>query len=396
LRRIQRQVERTNADLRRKNDEIQNFYHTLSHELKTPLTSAREFIAIVRDGLAGALSDTQREYLGIALDSCNQLRVCINDLLDATRLETGKLSMDLRPGDLGVVVQRAVTALQPLAIDRGIELICDVEPELPLVMLDERRIAQVVANLLNNALKFTPASGCIQVRVAREEATDALEVSVADSGRGIPADQLERIFDRLFQVKSGDASTEQGIGLGLYICRELVRLHGGEIRVQSAPGQGSTFSFALPPGGTHLGRQRLSVLLVDDDASMREMLSRILEKAQMDVATAADGRAALLEIERRLPDVVVLDLEMPGIDGPATLREIRRNWGPIPVVLHTGHVDGPLLTRALECSPFTVLAKPCPMDQLLQTIRGVGRRTAPLLARAESISSLAEAETPLP
>jgi PAS domain S-box-containing protein len=396
MRRIQRQVERTNADLRRKNDEIQNFYHTLSHELKTPLTSAREFIAIVRDGLAGALSDTQREYLGIALDSCNQLRVCINDLLDATRLETGKLSMDLRPGDLGVVVQRAVTALQPLAIDRGIELICDVEPELPLVMLDERRIAQVVANLLNNALKFTPASGCIQVRVAREEATDALEVSVADSGRGIPADQLERIFDRLFQVKSGDASTEQGIGLGLYICRELVRLHGGEIRVQSAPGQGSTFSFALPPGGTHLGRQRLSVLLVDDDASMREMLSRILEKAQMDVATAADGRAALLEIERRLPDVVVLDLEMPGIDGPATLREIRRNWGPIPVVLHTGHVDGPLLTRALECSPFTVLAKPCPMDQLLQTIRGVGRRTAPLLARAESISSLAEAETPLP
>ena len=372
MQRIQVQLERTNSDLRVKNEEVQNFYHTLSHELKTPLTSAREFVAIVRDGLPGVLNETQREYLGIALDSCNQLRVCINDLLDATRLETGKLSIDLKPTALGVVVQRVVTALSPAAQGKGIELTCELAPALPLILLDERRIAQVLTNLINNALKFTDSGGSIRVRATQAaDAGTGIEVSVSDSGRGIPPDQRDRIFDRLFQVKSGDATTEHGVGLGLYICRELVRLHGGEIRVESEIGKGSTFLFSLPCVSTC---QRPVLLLVDDDPSMREILQRVLEKAEFDVVTAEDGQAALRQMEQRLPDVVLMDLEMPGMDGPTALREIRKQWGAIPVVVHTGHVDGPLLSRALECSPFTVLSKPCSMEQLIQTVRVHDRR----------------------
>ncbi|HXJ58600.1 MAG TPA: ATP-binding protein [Verrucomicrobiae bacterium] len=372
MHRIQAQLERTNSDLRRKNEEVQNFYHTLSHELKTPLTSAREFVAIVQDGLAGALNDTQKEYLGIALDSCNQLRVCINDLLDATRLETGKLSIDLKPTALAGVVQRVSTALTPAAQAKGIELTFELEPSLPLVPLDERRIAQVLTNLINNALKFTEGGGRIHVRAARaSDPSNSVEVSVSDTGRGIPLDQRDRIFDRLFQVKSGDATTEHGVGLGLYICRELVRLHGGEIRVESQVGKGSTFLFTLSCASAG---QRPNLLLVDDDPSMRELLQRVLEKAEFDVVTAEDGQAALRQMELRLPDVILMDLEMPGMDGPTTLREIRRQWGAIPVVVHTGHVDGPLLNRALECSPFTVLSKPCSMEQLIQTIRVHDRR----------------------
>lgn len=373
MRRIQGQVERTNSDLRRKNEEIQNFYHTLSHELKTPLTSAREFISIVIDGLAGGLTDTQREYLRIAMDSCNQLRVCINDLLDATRLETGKLSIDLKPTAIGELAQRVVTTLLPAANGKRIRLACDVERGLPPVELDESRVTQVITNLVNNAVKFTEPGGEITVGVgASAEKADFVEVSVIDTGRGIAGSQIDRIFDRLYQVKSGDATTEHGVGLGLFICRELVRLHGGDIRVESVVGKGSAFTFELPVKVP--SEERSNLLLVDDDPAMREILSSILQRAKFDVSTAEDGRQALQQIRQHVPDVILMDLEMPGMDGPTTLQEIRREWGALPVVLHTGHVDGPLLNRALEWAPFTVLSKPCPMDQLVQTMRDLDRR----------------------
>jgi CheY-like chemotaxis protein len=262
--------------------------------------------------------------------------------------------------------------LCPAATGKDITLTCRIDPDLPLITIDENRIAQVVTNLVNNALKFTSPGGEIAVLVSQSlDRPAALEVSVSDTGRGIPEEQLERVFDRLYQIKTGDAATEQGIGLGLFICRELVHLHGGEIVAESELGVGSTFTFTLPlqPAG-----HRVNLLLVDDDPTMREILRRVLEKAEFEVSTAADGQTALQQIRRQIPDVVVMDLEMPGMDGPTTLQEIRRQWGAIPVVLHTGHVDGPLLNRALEWSPFTVLAKPCPMDQLVQTVRGLDHR----------------------
>src|SRR5688572_29177415 len=329
MRRIQVQLERTNSDLRRKSEEVQNFYHTLSHELKTPLTSAREFVSIVMDGLAGELNATQREYLGISLESCNQLRVCINDLLDATRLETGKLSIELKPASLGTAVQRVVTAFRPAAKGKNIELTFEAEPRLPGIAIDEGRIAQVVTNLLNNALKFTEPGGSISVQVSQSpDQADMLEVSVSDTGRGILEGQQERIFDRLYQIKTGDATTEQGVGLGLYICRELVRLHGGDISVESKVGVGSTFTFTLPK---QPAAQRANLLLVDDDPTMRDILRRILERAEFEVATAGDGEAALKQIHKQVPDMVLMDLEMPVMDGPTTLQEIRKRWGPIPV-----------------------------------------------------------------
>ncbi len=272
MRRIQAELRRTNRDLRAKNLEIQNFYHTLSHELKTPLTAAREFVAIVRDGLGGAVTPQQREYLGIALDSCNQLRVCLNDLLDATRLETGKLSLELRPASPAALAQRAVTTLQSAARAVGLTLTCAAAADLPDVMLDEHRITQVLNNLIGNALKFTPPGGRVEVQLAALSPAE-VEFAVTDNGRGIPVDQIEQVFDRLHQVKAGDAATGQGIGLGLYICRELVRLHGGDIRVSSEPGAGSAFRFTLPvkpantDGGatTTLVRRALPAIATEED-----------------------------------------------------------------------------------------------------------------------------------
>jgi PAS domain S-box-containing protein len=245
--RIQVKLREANKNLVRRNREIQNFYHTLSHELKTPLTSAREFISIVLDGLAGPLTQNQADYLGIAKDSCNQLRVCINDLLDATRLETGKMTLDIKPASLAALLQKVILTIQRTAAPKDISIFQDVHPDLPDLPMDESRITQVVMNLLNNAIKYTPHGGQIMIRAAEWPAhPEYVQVSITDTGRGIPLGEQEHVFDRLYQVKAGDATTEQGVGLGLYLCRELVQLHGGTISVESALHKGRTFSFVLP------------------------------------------------------------------------------------------------------------------------------------------------------
>ena len=243
---IQGELQQTNRDLLKKAREIENFYHTLSHELKTPLTSASEFVSIVIDGLAGSINDRQREYLEIAKDSCLQLRNCINDLFDATRLETGKLTLQQKAVRLDALAHRVISAMLPSAREREVSLTEELEPGLAAAFADEHRIVQVITNLLANALKHTGQGGRVHVRLrASALSADLLEFSVRDTGCGIsPADQ-QHIFDRLYQVKTGDATTG-GIGLGLYLCRELVQLHGGRIWVESQLGQGSTFTFVVP------------------------------------------------------------------------------------------------------------------------------------------------------
>lgn len=252
--RLERAVERqhrllaeTYGQLQQRNAEIQGFYHTLSHELKTPLTAACEFVAIVLDGLAGELTETQREYLSIAKQSCEQMRRLITDLLDATRLETGKLSIEPRPTALGELMRVAVACLAPLAEERGLQLEHTIAPDLPKVLVDRQRIAQVLANLLSNAIKFTQNGGRIAVTAGQDpEQPCFARVSVSDTGRGIAKEHLSPIFERLNQVHPDDAGSAGGLGLGLYLCRELIELHGGKIWADSQLGEGSTFSFTLP------------------------------------------------------------------------------------------------------------------------------------------------------
>jgi CheY-like chemotaxis protein len=197
-----------------------------------------------------------------------------------------------------------------------------------------------------------------------------LQISVTDSGCGIPPEEQDRIFDRLYQVKAGDAATEQGIGLGLYLCRELVQLHGGSIWVESEPGKGSSFSFTLPRDRTLL---HANVLLIDGDAALLESMRGILAAERYNVRIARDGVEGLEQIRRQTPDIALLDLALPGLSGPALLGEIRRHWGALPVIVHTGHTEGDLMKQAIASCPFTLLAKPCSPQQLLETIRKVQR-----------------------
>jgi signal transduction histidine kinase len=233
--------------LRSSREEVRLLYHRVGHELKTPLTGAREFASLIRDGAVGPVSDQQSKLLGAITRNCDRMTVCINDMLDAARLDSGKLALNVREADLSNVLTDTVESLRTDADAKGIslDLAFEVPSEKLRCSIDPDRVFQVAGNLLSNAIKFTPQGGSIRVSVA-SDGPDSLRVSVKDTGCGLAPEDLGRIFDRLIQSREEDATVLGGLGMGLYICREIVHLHGGEISVSSEVGAGSDFAFTLP------------------------------------------------------------------------------------------------------------------------------------------------------
>jgi signal transduction histidine kinase len=244
-----RGLEQANAELKQRAEEMQRLYHVVSHELKTPLTAVREFIALVLDGVAGPLpTPDQRIYLEHALDGCDQISRHVNDLSDSSRLENVKLRLNLAPVRPERIISFALASIRHVALAKGLTLRTEITPNLPPVLADEVRLSQILGNLLGNAAKFTPPQGEIAL-IAQFKAgtTQEIEIIVKDTGCGIAPEHLDKIFNRLYQVPhAGDDLMGSGLGLGLSIARELVELHSGSLSVDSALGIGSTFRFTLP------------------------------------------------------------------------------------------------------------------------------------------------------
>jgi len=219
----------------------------VSHELRTPLTSVHQFITILLDGLAGEIGKEQKDYLQIALRNVDQLNKMIDDLLESTRADSGKWHFEPEPTNLQVILEELVQTFDSAASGKKISLVNEVGQNLPSLWADPDRVRQVLLNLLDNALKFTPEGGAIRVRAGVFEQDPAfICVSVADTGPGISLEDQEKLFQRLYQKNEANTSSRKGLGLGLYICKEIVSRHKGTIWVASQPGRGSTFSFTLP------------------------------------------------------------------------------------------------------------------------------------------------------
>ena len=237
------ELERARAEQIRLRDQ---FLTHVSHELRTPLAAMHQFLDILADGLAGALSDEQQAYVQRTLRNARQLEGMVAELLDAVRAETGKLAVTVQPVELAPLVEDTVGGFAGRAADKAIHLSVEVQPGLAPVRADSGRVGQVLGNLLDNALKFTPEGGEVRVSAVADGEPGFARVAVADNGPGVPADAAERIFERLWQVEDDAGPSRKGLGLGLHICRELVARQGGRIWVDSRPGEGATFAFTLP------------------------------------------------------------------------------------------------------------------------------------------------------
>ncbi|HHB90136.1 MAG TPA: sensor histidine kinase, partial [Anaerolineae bacterium] len=220
-----------------------NFLSVVSHELRTPLHAIKGFVNIILMGKTGPVTEIQRDFLETVQEQTNNLQRLIDDLLEFSRLESGRVTLRLQPVDIPVVIEAVVEKLILSAQSAGVSLVNHTPEDIPTIMADPWRLEQVVTNLVDNAIKFTPAGG--SVTVAAEDVGDYIQVSVSDTGIGIPHEQQERIFDRFYQVDSGANRQYKGTGLGLTICRHIVEHHRGRIWVESEPGQGATFYFTV-------------------------------------------------------------------------------------------------------------------------------------------------------
>ena len=246
---VERQALITSLDMSRK-QQLQfkdEFLSHVSHELRTPLTSIHQFVTILLDGLAGPMLQDQREHLQTILKSANQLRAMIGDLLEATRAESGKLRIEVRCISVGDVLEQAVSMLRATAAEKHIAIHWTADARMPFLTADPERVLQILINLLDNSLKFTSEDGSITVKAGLLNTDPEFAyISVIDNGRGISPEGRPLVFERLYQDPNAVHESRRGLGLGLCIVQELVRLHGGKIWLESKLGEGSVFTFTLP------------------------------------------------------------------------------------------------------------------------------------------------------
>ena len=271
---VERQALLRSLEMSRKQQlEFKNqFLSHVSHELRTPLTCIHQFVSILLDGLAGELNPEQKDHLQTVLKSANQLSAMVRDLLEATRAESGKICIEPHCVSIGHLVRSAVAMMQSAAREKQVGLEVGIDTRIPFVLGDPDRILEVLINLIDNAVKFTPSGGAVTVQACLVQTDpDLVYVSVVDTGCGINPEAKTLIFERMYQDPNAIDNSRKGLGLGLFIAKELVALHGGRIWVVSEPGHGSNFSFTLPlysiakllsPVITHQHRLRDAIVLL--------------------------------------------------------------------------------------------------------------------------------------
>src|ERR1041384_1372956 len=386
-------AERARAEAEAANRIKDEFLVTLSHELRTPLTSLLGWSSVLRE----AKRDEKIMHQGLeAIDRNAKVQAqLIDDLLDVSRIVSGKLNLDVRPLDLASVARAAINVVRPAADAKGITLDYSDEPGLGAISADSARLHQIIWNLLSNAVKFTPHAGKIFVRVDRD-GPDA-RVSVGDTGQGIEAEFLPRVFDRFRQADSSTTRSFGGLGLGLAIVRHLVELHGGTVSAQSdGVGKGATFTATFPlladrtepvavaqceqPSAQSYSLDGLRVLLVDDEPEARQIISTVITRTGAEVKACTSAHEALAKLMEWKPDVILSDIAMPDEDGYSFIGKVRSlprdKGGETPAAALTAYARDVDRRQALDAGYQMHIAKPIGASQLVTMIaRLAGRST---------------------
>lgn len=387
-------AERARGEAEAANRIKDEFLATLSHELRTPLTSLLGWSSVLRE------AKRDEKVLGQGLEAIDRnarmQAQLIDDLLDVSRIVSGKLNLDVRPLDISSVARAAINVVRPAADAKGITLEYSAEAGLGAISADAARVQQIIWNLLSNAVKFTPPAGKISVRLEQDES--AARVTVQDTGQGIDPEFLPRVFDRFRQADSSTTRSVGGLGLGLAIVRHLVELHGGTVSAHSdGLNKGAIFSaiFPLlsdrtePISVAHSGEiscleirslDGLRVLLVDDEPEAREILSTVITRTGAEVKTCTSASEALAKLLEWKPDVILSDIAMPDEDGYSFINKVRslprEKGGETPAAALTAYARDVDRHQALAAGYQMHIAKPIGADQLVTMIARLAGREA--------------------
>ena len=375
------------------------FLAVLSHELRTPLNAILGYARLLRGGILSGEKATQGlETLERNATSLTQI---VEDVLDVSRIVSGKIRLDVQPVELPLIVHNAIATVQPAADAKAVRLQTIIDPRVGPVSGDPNRLQQVVWNLLSNAVKFTPKRGRVQIRV--ERVNSHIEIVVSDTGIGIRADFLPHVFERFRQADSGVTRQTAGLGLGLSIVRHIVEMHGGSVQAASdGEDKGSTFRVRLPLMIVHettvreprehprtatqaplTGLKNLSgirVMAIDDEEDALALLRVVLEAAGAEVVTMSSAAEALMRAGQLQPDAFVVDLGMPEMNGFDFITRIRSsadaNVREIPAAALTAFARSEDRTKALDSGFEMHLAKPVDPGELVSSVATLVRRRA--------------------
>ncbi|AOS45355.1 Sensory/regulatory protein RpfC [Lacunisphaera limnophila] len=361
-----------------------SFLAKMSHELRTPLNAIIGYSEILREDAVDDGDTRTAEDLDKVLNAARHLLGLINDVLDISKIEAGKMELYLENFDIAKTINEVIATAQPLIAKKGNVLALDCPPDTGSMLADATKLRQMLLNLLSNASKFTE-KGTITLKVTRLPTEDAIDFAVIDTGIGMTPEQLSRLFQAFSQADASTTSKYGGTGLGLAISKQFAQMMNGDITVTSAAGVGSTFSIRLPlrvetkkPKIVNQGSPRLTrspfpdqkrpkILVVDDDKDIRTVITEILDQSGYEVFTAASGQQGLDLAGQILPNLIVLDLMMPGMDGWTVLTKLQHKpqLADIPVIILSG-ASG--LEMAMSLGAAAVLFKPVDANQLTAEI----------------------------
>jgi signal transduction histidine kinase len=391
---LETRVKERTAELEQLSRLKDEFLATMSHELRTPLNAIFGWVTLLRTGRLD--EPTQERALETIERNARAQKRLIEDLLDVSRIVTGKVALEILPVDPRRVVEAALETMQPAAQAKGITVVPLLDTSATTVRGDFARLQQIVCNLLSNAIKFTPSGGQVDVCLAHRNGE--AEISVSDSGQGITPEFLPLVFDRFRQEDGSISRRHGGLGLGLAIVRHLVELHAGSVEAFSeGEGRGSRFVVRLP---TRLGFSKsgageetlpppamsssmlagVRLLVVDDEPGARELIANVLQGYGAEVFLAESGQAALTKLFEQRPHVLVADLGMPGMDGYALIEQVRALdpdfGGRTPAIAVTGYASPLDRLRALQAGYQNHVAKPVEPHELAIVIASIIGRSA--------------------
>jgi len=374
---LYRALHRQSVELELASRHKSEFLASMSHELRTPLNAILGFSEVLLERMFGDINERQEEYLKDIHGSGKHLLELLNEILDLSKVEAGRMELEYSSFELRSLLEDAASMLRERATVHGIDVRVEVGEGIGSVYADELRLKQVVLNLMTNAVKFTGDGGSVVVRAAR--GASEIDITVTDTGIGVPEADRERIFES-FQQGGRGSSREEGTGLGLTLSRRIVELLGGRMWLDSEVGVGSTFGFSLPardgkspgqPFDTEPVQQVGDVVVIEDDRPSLDLLTAYLSGAALRVTTARDGQSGVDSVRSVRPDAVLLDIRLPGLDGWSVLRALKADpeTRGIPVIV-VSIVDERARGVALGAAAY--LVKPVRRDDLLAALAAAG------------------------